>query len=124
MDSNVSIQGDVYSYGILLFEMFTGKRSSDSLFQEGQTLQNYVLACYPERVMEIVDPILLPLDNGFLGKGDEFCDESNTKKLQECMTSIFRVGLQCSQKSSRTRMDIRNAIRELKVTKNALVTDC
>ncbi|GJN35544.1 hypothetical protein PR202_gb24331 [Eleusine coracana subsp. coracana] len=40
-----------------------GKRPSDSFFQEGQTLQSYVLACYPERILEIVDPILLPLDN-------------------------------------------------------------
>jgi serine/threonine protein kinase len=116
MDGNVSIQGDVYSYGILLFEMFTGKRPDDSSFQECQTLRSYVLACYPERIMEIVDPILLPLDNGF-------CNEIDTKKLQECMTSVFQVGLQCSQESSRTRLDIRNAIRELEVIKNALVND-
>ncbi|CAL4890876.1 unnamed protein product [Urochloa decumbens] len=113
MDGNVSIQGDVYSYGVLLLEMFTGKRPTDSSFQGGQTLQSYVAACYPDRIMEIIEPTLLPTDNGFS------CDV-DAGKLQECMVSIFRVGLQCSQESSRARMDIRRAIRDLEAVKDVL----
>ncbi|CAM0150525.1 unnamed protein product [Urochloa decumbens] len=114
MDGNVSIQGDVYSYGVLLLEMFTGKRPTDSSFQGGQTLQSYVAACYPDRIMEIIEPTLLPMDNGFS------CDEIDAGKLQECMVSIFRVGLQCSQESSRARMGIRSAIRDLEAVKDVL----
>ncbi|CAL4905013.1 unnamed protein product [Urochloa decumbens] len=114
MDGNVSIQGDVYSYGVLLLEMFTGKRPTDSSFQGGQTFQSYVAACYPDRIMEIIESTLLPMDNGFS------CDEIDAGKLQECMVSIFRVGLQCSQESSRARMDIRSAIRDLEAVKDAL----
>ena len=72
MDAHVSIQGDVYSYGVLLLELFTGKRPTDGSFQGGQTLQSYVAACYPDKIMEIVDPTLLPLDNGCLSKGGIF----------------------------------------------------
>uniref|UniRef100_A0A0A9CE43 non-specific serine/threonine protein kinase n=1 Tax=Arundo donax TaxID=35708 RepID=A0A0A9CE43_ARUDO len=123
VDSRVSIEGDVYSYGVLLLEMFTGKRPTDSLFQGGQTLQSYVAACYPDRIMEIVDPTLLPLDNRYLNELDSFCNEIDTEKLKECMASIFRVGLQCSQESSRARMHIRTAIREFGMIKDVLLND-
>jgi len=42
LGNEVSIQGDVYSYGILLLEMFTGKRPTDSEFEEGLSLRKYV----------------------------------------------------------------------------------
>lgn len=121
MDGSASIQGDVYSYGVLLLELFTGKRPTDGSFQGGQTLQGYVAACYPVRIMEIVDPALLPLDNGSLNKGDISCNDIDAEKMQECLVPIFRVGLQCSQESSRARMHIRNAIRELDAVKDVLL---
>ncbi|KAJ1266456.1 hypothetical protein BS78_08G152500 [Paspalum vaginatum] len=124
MDGSVSTEGDVYSYGVLLLEMFTGKRPTDSsLFQGGQTLQSYVSAFYPDRILEIVDPALLLPDNRCLSKGGISCDEVDAEKLQECMVSIFRVGLQSSQESFRARMHIRNAIRDLEAVKDVFLKD-
>ncbi|XP_038884530.1 probable LRR receptor-like serine/threonine-protein kinase At3g47570 [Benincasa hispida] len=58
MGSKVSTHGDVYSYGILLLEMFTGKRPTDNMFKDGLTLNNHVLTALPERVQEIADPTM------------------------------------------------------------------
>ncbi|KAJ0100876.1 hypothetical protein Patl1_06583 [Pistacia atlantica] len=59
MGSEVSTYGDVYSYGILLLETFTGKRPTDEMFNGDLDLHNFVKAAIPERVIEIVDPVLL-----------------------------------------------------------------
>ncbi|KAL6623377.1 hypothetical protein ACP70R_033256 [Stipagrostis hirtigluma subsp. patula] len=47
MDGEISVEGDVYSYGVLLLEMFTAKRPTDP-FQGGQNLRSFVAAAYPE----------------------------------------------------------------------------
>ncbi|MFQ6651261.1 hypothetical protein Gotur_023650 [Gossypium turneri] len=59
MGSELSTKGDVYSYGILLLEMFTGKRPTDERFKESLSLHNFVKSTLPERISEIIDPILL-----------------------------------------------------------------
>ena len=59
MGNKLSTFGDVYSYGILLLEMFTGKRPIDNIFQESLNLHNFVKATSPEQISDIIDPTLL-----------------------------------------------------------------
>ena len=59
MENEVSTYGDVYSYGILLLEMFTGKRPTDNIFQDGLNLHDFVNAALPEGIIDIIDPTLL-----------------------------------------------------------------
>ncbi|XP_034710679.1 putative receptor-like protein kinase At3g47110 [Vitis riparia] len=49
VSGKVSTEGDVYSYVILLLEMFTGRRPTDNKFQDGHTLHNLVKTSLPER---------------------------------------------------------------------------
>ncbi|KAL6643871.1 hypothetical protein ACP70R_018637 [Stipagrostis hirtigluma subsp. patula] len=99
----ISVEGDVYSYGVLLLEMITAKRPTDPLFQGGQSLHSYVAAAYPERVMEVADLALLQQE-------ERNMDE---ERLEECLLSVFRVALRCTEESPRSRMLTRDVIREL-----------
>ncbi|MQM16412.1 hypothetical protein Taro_049369, partial [Colocasia esculenta] len=92
--------GDVYSYGILLLEMFTGKRPTDELFKEGLNLRRYVQMSFPSQIMIIVDPRLLQDEhdgaNGNLQQSDimkhDFreCLVSLVKRLGSCAPRIHR----------------------------------
>ncbi|CAN6724150.1 unnamed protein product [Malus baccata var. baccata] len=59
----VSILGDVYSYGILLCEIFTGKRPIDDMFKGGLTIYQFVALALPDHVMDVIDhSIILNLE--------------------------------------------------------------
>ncbi|XP_024028207.1 probable LRR receptor-like serine/threonine-protein kinase At3g47570 [Morus notabilis] len=60
MGGGPSREGDVYSYGILVLEMFTGKRPTDEMFKDDFNLHNFVRTALPEKLVEIVDSSLLP----------------------------------------------------------------
>ncbi|XP_026378559.1 receptor kinase-like protein Xa21 [Papaver somniferum] len=56
MGGEVSTQGDVYSYGILLLEMFTGKKPTDDMFKDGLNIHNFSkMHELPERIERIID---------------------------------------------------------------------
>ncbi|KAL6128706.1 hypothetical protein ACLB2K_072061 [Fragaria x ananassa] len=59
MGGDVSTYGDVYSFGILLLEMFTGKKPTDHMFSDNLNLHNYVKSALPGRTLEISESLLL-----------------------------------------------------------------
>ncbi|XP_022764256.1 LRR receptor-like serine/threonine-protein kinase EFR [Durio zibethinus] len=100
--NELSTKGDVYSYGILLLEMFKTRRPTDEMFKEGFSLYKFVMAALPERVAEIIDPIFL--QEGVRGEID--------RHLQ-CWISIFEIGLTCSAESPSERMNMSNVVAKL-----------
>uniref|UniRef100_A0A0A0LTC7 Protein kinase domain-containing protein n=1 Tax=Cucumis sativus TaxID=3659 RepID=A0A0A0LTC7_CUCSA len=50
-----STEGDVFSFGVLLLEVVTGKRPTDLDFQQGAGLHEWVKSHYPHKIDDIVD---------------------------------------------------------------------
>ncbi|XP_059666419.1 probable LRR receptor-like serine/threonine-protein kinase At3g47570 [Cornus florida] len=113
MGSEVSAYGDVYSFGILLLEMFTGKRPTDVMFKDGLNLCNFVNAALADRVTEIADPILLQ-------ESEEHSSIKN-EKLGECLVPIFTIGVACSAELARERMNIRDVVVKLNLVRGILL---
>ncbi|KAJ3708020.1 hypothetical protein LUZ61_011725 [Rhynchospora tenuis] len=63
MGSQVSVEGDVYSYGILLFEMFTGLSPTDERFRDGFNICKHIEVAFPEKIMDITDTKLLSVND-------------------------------------------------------------
>ncbi|KAM5550985.1 putative LRR receptor-like serine/threonine-protein kinase [Rosa sericea] len=124
MGSGVSTYGDVYSYGILLLEMLTGKRPTDNMFRDDKNLHNFVLMALPERVKEICDPVLLQekksstSTNPASNRNDVQNDE--TQRVEECLISIARIGVACSVHLPKARMKIGEVLAELRVIRDVL----
>ena len=63
MGGQVSTLGDIHSYGILLLEMFLGKRPIDEMFKDGLSIHKFTTMVLPEHVMDIVDPSMFFEEN-------------------------------------------------------------
>lgn len=114
MGGEVSAKGDIYSYGILLLEMFTGKRHTDSMFTENFSLQSYAKRALPSQVLEIVDPqFFLEEENE-----QEKLNQKSKVRIEECCLLILEIGVSCSSEMQKERMDIKDAINELNSIKN------
>lgn len=127
----MSTFADVYSFGILLLEMFSGKRPTDCMFIDDFSLHTYVKMAIPNQVLSIADPQLLS------GGMESYTTasrgrEPNNEKTEECLASIFHIGLTCSAPLPRERMDIADALTEMKAIRDAylrvdetvIIVDC
>lgn len=103
----------MYSFGILLLEMFTGKRPTDEMFEEGLSLHKYAKMGLPDQVAEIIDPAIL--EEALEIQADIVTElQPNLRaKFHEIQVSILRVGILCSEELPRDRMKIQDAIMEL-----------
>lgn len=136
MGGQASKQGDVYSYGILLLEMFTGKRTTDKIFAEGLNLHTFVEIALPERLLQIVDPNVVPLsearetasvttgkethnNNGEISTENQ--SQMNGNYVQSCILSVLKIAVGCSMESPGDRMKMEVVTRELHRIKKAFL---
>ncbi|KAG6390291.1 hypothetical protein SASPL_148023 [Salvia splendens] len=110
MSDVLSTQGDVYSYGILLLELFTNRRPTSDAFEGYQNLQEFVTNALPNHVTEVVDPYLHQQVN-------------EDDKYWGCMVSILSIALRCSLELPRDRTPMGDVVNQLKKIRNVFFED-
>ncbi|KAL8157664.1 LRR receptor-like serine/threonine-protein kinase EFR [Apium graveolens] len=117
----ISAEGDVYSYGIVLLELFSGLRPTGSsiLMDHANNLHDYVRKSLPYKVMEIVDPGIILQQEEYGSLGDISASRNSVPyRLEVCLASILEIGVLCSVETPRERIDISVAIKKLHIARD------
>ncbi|RYR46175.1 hypothetical protein Ahy_A07g031928 [Arachis hypogaea] len=108
----VSAEGDMYSYGILLLEMITRKKPTDSMFGEDLSLHKFCNMATLDGITEIVDSrLLIPIDHQERRRVTQQQNLEDT--IRECLVSFARIGVACSQEFPNQRISVKDVITEL-----------
>ncbi|WCJ36411.1 Leucine-rich receptor-like protein kinase family protein [Euphorbia peplus] len=99
LHGTVSEKIDVYSFGILVLETFTGKRPTDEIFSGEMSLRQWVLESLPSHVDRVADPSLLNNEE----------QHFNAAKL-ECLANIMTLAISCSAQSPLQRYDMSDVL--------------
>ncbi|CAJ2656927.1 unnamed protein product [Trifolium pratense] len=97
----VSVKGDVYSYGIMLMEIFTGKKPTDDMFVAELSLKTWISGSLPNSIMEV-------LDSNLVQQNGEQIDDILTY-----MSSIFSLAMNCCEDSPEARMNMADVTASL-----------
>jgi len=104
MGTTISTEGDIFSYGVLLLEILTGRRPTDNLFHDATSLPKFVEMAYHDKLLEITDPTMP--HNG---------EEMDILDLY--IGPISRLGLACCRDSPRQRLNMGEVVKELSTIK-------
>ncbi|CAN6234061.1 unnamed protein product [Urochloa humidicola] len=107
MGSEITTGGDVYSFGVLLLEMLTGKQPTDDLFVDGLNLHNFTYSMFPDKLAEIIDPYMMR----------EESQQGSEVWMQSYIIPLLALGLSCSMESPKDRPGMRDVCAKISAIK-------
>ncbi|GJT65283.1 kinase-like domain-containing protein [Tanacetum coccineum] len=110
--SEMTSSGDVYSFGISLLELMTGKKPTDDKFNEGLSIHKFASMALPDHVAEVIDDDAIVLQS----------TEANAKKVEECLVATIKIRVSCSVDSPPQRMKIEIVVIELQRILDSTIT--
>jgi len=116
--AHASTYGDVYSFGIVLLEMLTGKRPTDPMFANGLNIVNFVERNFPDKIFDIADTTVQQ------GECENFA-RTNTipeNTVSRCLlSSLFQLALSCTCQFPRERRSMREVASKIRSIKTSHV---
>ncbi|KAK2438431.1 putative LRR receptor serine/threonine-protein kinase [Trifolium repens] len=109
-----STAGDVYSFGIVLLELFSGKSPQDDCFTGDLGIRKWVQSAFKNKAIQVIDTQLLSLIFH-----DDSARDSNLQL--NCVDAIMGVGMSCTADNPDDRIGIRVAVRQLKAARDSLM---
>ncbi|CAK9329757.1 unnamed protein product [Citrullus colocynthis] len=92
LGERASTEGDVFSFGVLLLEVVTGKHPTDLVSQQGAGLHEWVKSHYPHNLEDIVNEAMerysLPRPN---------VAKQSPKLWREVIFELIELGIMCTQ---------------------------
>ncbi|WCJ42955.1 Receptor kinase-like protein Xa21 [Euphorbia peplus] len=107
----VSVQGDIYSFGILLMETFTRRRPTDDMFDEEMSINQWIKELLPLGVDQLADPNLIMVN------------EQHYLAKTACISSIMDLALKCCANAPEARINSKRVISVLNKIKGKFVND-
>jgi hypothetical protein len=91
----------VFSYGIMLLEVFTGRKPEDAMFVGDLTLRRWVQQLFPAELIHAVDTRLLHRSFSWYELHDNF------------LAPIIEIGLLCTKDSPKDRIKLSDVVLRL-----------
>ncbi|KAM0918395.1 hypothetical protein ACQ4PT_008946 [Festuca glaucescens] len=102
-----SVRGDVYSFGVMLLELLTGKRPTDVIFSEGLTLHDWVRRHYPHDLAGAVAHAPWRRD----------VVDGTVQVADMAVVELIELGLACTQYSPALRPTMADVCHEITLVK-------
>ncbi|KAF5749489.1 leucine-rich repeat transmembrane protein kinase [Tripterygium wilfordii] len=115
MGKQASTQGDVYSFGVLLLEIVTGRHPTDLLFDEGSSLHEYVKKHYPYNLESIIEQAQVRC-------APRAMPTYYNRVWRDVILELIELGLMCTQRNPCTRPSMLDVAHEMGMLKQYLST--
>ncbi|WVZ74597.1 hypothetical protein U9M48_022761 [Paspalum notatum var. saurae] len=102
-----STSGDVYSFGIVLLEILTGKRPTDAMFMDGLDIVSFVENNFPDQIFHVVDAHLVEECKNF------------TQGIYKCLRDLLQVALSCTRSLPSERSNMKQVASEMHAIKES-----